>query len=121
MKDLREVLAVSRDQATDAQKKIALFWADGRGSVTPAGHWNQIALTLVKDSELTDSEIVQLFARMNMALADAFIAAWDAKYAYWTLRPATAAKKLLGVDWSPLILTPPFPSYVSGHARETQI
>lgn len=116
MKDLREVLAVSRDQATDAQKRIALFWADGRGSVTPAGHWNQIALTLVKDSELTDSEIVELFARMNMALADAFIAAWDAKYAYWTLRPVTAAKKLLGIDWSPIILTPPFPSYVSGHA-----
>lgn len=116
IKDLWEVLAVSRDQSTDAQKKTALFWADGRGSVTPAGHWNQIALKLVKDSDLSDSEIVRLFAQLNMALADAFIAAWDAKYAYWTLRPVTAAKKLLGIDWSPMILTPPFPSYVSGHA-----
>ena len=116
LKDLREVIAMSRDQLTDEQKKVALFWADGRGSVTPAGHWNQIALALVKDSDLTDSEIVRLFAWLNMALADAFIAAWDAKYAYWTLRPVTAAKKLLGIDWSPVILTPPFPSYVSGHA-----
>jgi PAP2 superfamily len=116
LKDLREVIVVSRDQLTDDKKKVALFWADGRGSVTPAGHWNQIALALVKDSDLTDSEIVRLFARLNMALADAFIAAWDAKYAYWTLRPVTAAKKLLGIDWSPMILTPPFPSYVSGHA-----
>ena len=68
------------------------------------------------DSDLTDSEIVRLFARLNIALADAFIAAWDVKYAFWTLRPVTAAKKLLGIDWSPVILTPPFPSYVSGHA-----
>lgn len=116
LKDLREVIAVSRDQPTDAQKKIALLWADGRGSVTPPGHWNQIALKLVKHSNLTEGEVVQLFARLNMALADAFIAAWDAKYAYWTLRPVTAAKKLLGIDWQPMILTPPFPSYVSGHA-----
>ncbi len=116
MKDLREVISVSRDQPTDTQKKLALFWADGSGSVTPPGHWNQIASKLVKDSDLTDSEVIHLFARLNMALADAFVAAWDAKYAYWTLRPVTAAKKLLGVDWTPMILTPPFPSYVSGHA-----
>lgn len=116
MKDLREVIAVSRDQLTDAQRKSALYWADGRGSVTPPGHWNQIALRLVKDSDLTDHEAVQFFAHLNMALADAFVAAWDAKYAFWTLRPVTAAKKLLGIDWQPAILTPPFPSYVSGHA-----
>lgn len=116
MTDLREVISVSRDQVTDAHRKIAFFWADGRGSVTPPGRWNQIALKLVKESDLTDSEVIQLFARLNMALADAFVAAWDAKYAYWTLRPVTAARKLLGTDWEPTILTPPFPSYVSGHA-----
>ena len=116
MKDLREVIAINKDRPTDAQKKIAFFWADGRGSVTPAGHWNQIALSLLKSSDLSDGDIVALFAQLNMALADAFIAAWDAKYAYWTMRPVTAAKKLLGIEWQPLILTPPFPSYVSGHA-----
>ena len=84
--------------------------------MTPPGHWNQIALKLVNAGNLSDSEVVQLFAHLNMALADAFIAAWDAKYAFWTLRPVTAAKKLLGIDWQPVILTPPFPSYVSGHA-----
>ena len=116
MKDLREVISVSTDRPNDEQKKIARFWADGRGSVTPAGHWNQIALSLAKSSDLSDRDVVELFAQLNMALADAFIAAWDAKYANWTLRPVTAAKKLLGIELQPLILTPPFPSYVSGHA-----
>ena len=49
-------------------------------------------------------------------MADTFIAIWDAKYHYWTMRPVTAAKKLLGIDLKPVLLTPPFPSYPSGHA-----
>lgn len=53
---------------------------------------------------------------LNIALADTFIATWDAKYRYWTVRPITAAKRLLGVELKLPILTPPFPSYVSGHA-----
>ncbi|MBP6530613.1 MAG: vanadium-dependent haloperoxidase [Burkholderiales bacterium] len=113
---LREVLAFSPDKLTDDQKRVALFWADGRGTVTPPGHWNLIALDLVQQSKLSSDEVVQLFALLNLALADAFVAAWDAKYAYWTMRPVTAAKKLLGVNFTPLILTPAFPSYVSGHA-----
>lgn len=116
LKDLREVVTVSRDTPTEQQKKIAFFWADGRGSITPPGHWNQIALTAVQASSLSDHDTVRLFTHLNVALADAFIAAWDAKYAYWTIRPVTAAKKLLGIDWKTLVLTPPFPSYVSGHA-----
>ena len=51
-----------------------------------------------------------------MAQADAFIAVWDTKYHYWSARPITVAKSLLGVGLVPAILTPPFPSYVSGHA-----
>ena len=66
---------------------------------------------------LVDSrQTLELFADLNMAMADAFIAAWEVKYRYWTVRPVTAAKQLLGVDLKPAILTPPFPGYVSGHA-----
>ena len=55
---------------------------------------------------------------MNWAtsLLPNFIAAWDAKYSHWTVRPITAAQRLLGTPIKPFVLTPAFPSYVSGHA-----
>lgn len=46
----------------------------------------------------------------------AFICAWDAKFAYWSLRPVTAIRRQLQADWLPHIATPPFPAYVSGHS-----
>jgi hypothetical protein len=115
LKDLQEVVDVQR-HLTAEERRIALFWADGHGSVTPPGHWNQIALELAARDHLDSGRATVLFAYLNMALADAFIAAWDAKYCYWTARPITAARDLLGIELRPAILTPPFPSYVSGHA-----
>lgn len=112
--ELREVITVGQ-KLTQEQLKIARFWVDGSGSVTPPGHWNQIALALVRSAKLDELTVVRLFARLNMAQADAFVAAWDAKYHYWTARPITAAKQILGVDFKPALLTPPFPSFVSGH------
>jgi membrane-associated phospholipid phosphatase len=53
---------------------------------------------------------------MNTAQADAFIACWDAKYAYWTLRPVTAIRRVIDPDWLSYLVTPPFPYYVSGHS-----
>jgi membrane-associated phospholipid phosphatase len=57
-----------------------------------------------------------LFAALNTAQADAFIACWDAKFAYWSLRPVTAIRQLVDPSWTSYITTPPFPSYVSGHS-----
>ena len=51
-----------------------------------------------------------------LSQADAFIACWDAKYAYWSLRPVTAIRRLVDPSWLSYIVTPPFPSYVSGHS-----
>jgi membrane-associated phospholipid phosphatase len=115
VKDLREVIGINRT-LTPGQLKIAKFWVDGHGSVTPPGHWNQIAIERVKAVHLDDAKTAELFAVLNVALADTFIAVWDTKYNYWTMRPVTAAKYLLGADLKPAILTPPFPSYPSGHA-----
>jgi PAP2 superfamily len=115
MKDLREVIEVGK-KLTAEELKIAKFWVDGHGTVTPPGHWNQISLSYVENSKFDDGQVLALFANLNMALADAFLAAWDAKYYYWTVRPITAARYLLGEDFKPALLTPPFPSYVSGHA-----
>ncbi|AVP96156.1 hypothetical protein C7S18_02635 [Ahniella affigens] len=110
-----EVLAVNA-ALTPKQLEIAKYWVDGHGSATPSGHWNRLAMEEVKAAKLDEPTTIRLFAELNIALADAFIACWDSKYYYWTIRPTTAAKRLLGKPFTPPILTPPFPSYTSGHA-----
>ena len=101
---------------TDEQRRIADFWADGSGTATPPGHWNVIALDLLRDAGWSTVQQARLFATLNTAQADAFIACWDAKYAYWSLRPVTAIRRLSDPAWVSYITTPPFPSYVSGHS-----
>lgn len=115
LEDLREVVEIQRT-LSPAQLAIAKFWVDGHGSVTPPGHWNQIAIDEALRAKLDDATAIALFADLNMAMADTFVAVWDCKYHYWTARPITAAKLALGAKLQPAILTPPFPSYVSGHA-----
>ena len=113
--ELRQVYKVSRS-LTAEQKRIADHWADGAGTVTPPGHWNVIALELVTTAGWPTLRTTRLFAALNTAQADAFIACWDAKFRYWSLRPVTAIRQLIDPSWSSYIVTPPFPSYVSGHS-----
>jgi hypothetical protein len=101
---------------TEDEKRIALFWADGPGTFTPAGHWTQIARRLVRRARLPAGRAAFVFATLATAQADAFIACWDAKYAYWSIRPVTAIRQRLDPSFLPFIATPPFPSYVSGHS-----
>ncbi len=116
---LREVRklggANSRDR-TDDQTEIAKFWADGAGTVTPPGHWNRIAATVSRKRGLSLAENARLFALLNVALADAGIACWDSKYHYSFWRPVQAIRADSDPDWLPLLTTPPFPSYASGHS-----
>lgn len=114
----------SRTRTAD-QTEIAWFWADGDGTVTPPGHWNRIAQAVARERKATPSENARLFALLNLALADAGIAAWDCKFAYDVWRPVHAireADSALNPDtrpdpsWTPLLNTPPFPSYISGHS-----
>lgn len=115
MQDLTEVVATNA-KLTPAQLAIAKFWVDGHGSVTPPGHWNQIAIDYTLAHQFDDARAAELFAQLNIAQADAFIATWEAKYHYWTMRPVSAAKYALGIEFKSAILTPPFPSFPSGHA-----
>jgi PAP2 superfamily len=114
-RELREVYEVS-GALTDEQKRIADVWADGPGTVTPPGHWNLIALDLIRVHRLSDRAAARVLAAMNTAQADAFIACWDAKFTYWSERPVTAIRRELDPVWLSYIVTPPFPSYVSGHS-----
>ncbi len=112
---MREVYDVSKSLTVE-QQHVAQFWADGPGTATPAGHWNTIALDLIKKYMVYTSEAAVILGALNTAQADAFIACWDAKYAYWQIRPVTAIRQGIDGTWSPYLQTPFFPSYVSGHA-----
>lgn len=110
---------------TADQTAIALFWADGGGTFTPPGHWNQIAADIASSQGSNLARNAKLFAALNTALADAGIACWKAKYLYSMWRPVTAINRASedGNDsteedsaWRPLIETPPFPTYTSGHS-----
>lgn len=110
---------------TPDQTEIAWFWADGEGTSTPPGHWNQIAQDVSVSQGLTLEENSRFFALLNLAMADAAIHCWECKYHFDYWRPVTAIRQAdrLGnpairsdPDWTPLVPTPPFPSYTSGHS-----
>ncbi len=110
---------------TQDQTDIARFWADGGGTFTPPGHWNEIANRVADQLSYSIDERSRMLGMLNMGLADAGIAAWEAKYFYEYWRPITAIREgdadgnaatAGDAGWSPLIATPPFPSYVSGHS-----
>jgi hypothetical protein len=113
--EAREVLDVAR-APTPAQRALALHWNDGAGSDTPPGHWNRIALRLIAGGRTGARRAAAVLAALNTAQYDALIACWDAKYAYWAKRPVTVVRAELDPGFTPLIPTPPHPSYPSGHA-----
>lgn len=119
--DLNEVLSVGERNSTTRTKDqttSALFWAyDRPDTFRPPGQWNEIAQEVALDQpsrSLVDN--ARLFALLNIAQADAGIVTWDAKYEFQQLRPITAIRQTTDPDWTPLLDTPPFPDYISGHA-----
>jgi hypothetical protein len=102
---------------TEEQSEIALFWADGVGTETPPGHWNSIAQIIADARGNNLEQNARLFALLNIAMADAAICAWDAKYTFHFWRPVTAIAFVEPeLNWMSFIVTPPFPDYVSGHS-----
>jgi hypothetical protein len=116
--------ATSTTRTAD-QTNIALFWANGAGTATPAGHLNMMATIVAEAKGNTLAENARLFAMLNVAMADAAIMAWDAKFDTDFWRPVTGIRAadtdgnpntIADAAWTPLIVTPPFPTYVSGHS-----
>jgi hypothetical protein len=125
LNEVKALGAATNSVRTADQSEIARFWADGAGTETPAGHWNHIAQDVGASLGNTMEENARLFALMNLAMADAAICAWDAKFTYHNWRPVTAIR-MADLDgnpdtapdptWSSFIGTPQFPDYVSGHS-----
>ncbi|MCX7303825.1 MAG: vanadium-dependent haloperoxidase [Hyphomicrobiales bacterium] len=105
------------NSTTAEQKAIARFWSDDPMlSMTPPGHWVSIALQVAQNADLSLEDNVDLLARMGIAMSDAFVGCWHEKFTYNLVRPVTYIKKVIDPKWEPLLNTPPFPEYPSGHS-----
>lgn len=105
---------------TDDQKAIARFWSDDPMlSPTPPGHWISIFLQIAERDGLMAPQLADGLARVGIAVADGFIACWRDKFEYDLLRPVTYIHRLIDPKWDPLLITPPFPEYPSGHSTQS--
>ncbi len=115
---------------TPDQNDIAFFWADGPGGTgTPPGHWISI-LAQICDGDtdgdgLSDAAgetlavAAEAYAKLGIAVADAFISCWQVKYQYNLERPITYIQRVIDPAWDPLLSTPGFPEYTSGHSTQS--
>ena len=104
---------------TPEQSEIARFWYED----SPLG-WNRIANAVVRERGLDAWSAARALALVNFAMADGFIAGFDAKYRFRFWRPETAIREaasdgnpVTAADetWQPLLITPPVPDYPSTH------
>lgn len=105
---------------TPEQRAIARFWSDDPMlSPTPPGHWIVIALGQLQARKASAADHADLLARLGVTLADAFIGCWHSKFEYDLLRPVTYIKRVIDPKWEPILITPPFPEYPSGHSTQS--
>jgi hypothetical protein len=114
---------------TEEQKAIANFWDCnpfalqqighidyGVKKISPGGHWMSITGIACLKSKASFEKTVQAHTLVGLALADAFISCWDEKYRGHRIRPETFINEKMDRSWRPLLQTPPFPEYPSGHS-----
>ena len=105
---------------TPDQTAIARFWSDDAMlSFTPPGHWTAIMNQVAMEKGLDLTAHVEALALMGVAMADAFIGCWAMKYRFDTIRPVTYITRLIDPKWQPILTTPPFPEYPSGHSVQS--
>ena len=127
-KELEEVYTLGKNLSKQ-QTDIAMFWdcnpfalnqvghlEFGIKKISPGGHWMGITGIACKKQKLSLSKTAYAHAVLSIGLSDAFVSCWNDKYKYNRVRPVTAIRKLIDRNWSPLLQTPPFPEYTSGHS-----
>jgi hypothetical protein len=127
-RQVKQVYEVSK-HLTPEQINIALFWdcnpfaittsghmAIGYKKISPGGHWMHIAGLVSKQAKLRFDESVEVLTLEGVTLMDAFISCWEEKFTSNRIRPETYINRYMDVKWQPVLQTPPFPEYTSGHA-----
>jgi hypothetical protein len=108
-RELEEVRNIDRT-SNSRQWQIALYWADGAGTYTPPGHWNEIAAERIAQEKFSELRSARAFSLLNMAIADAGICCWDTKSYYMSARPSQVDPSIKTIG------LPNFPGYTSGHS-----
>jgi len=127
-KEAYEVYSVGVN-LTQEQREIASFWdcnpfvMNVKGHVmfatkkiSPGGHWMNITHVACKKADADFIRSAEAYAMVSIALMDGFISCWDEKYRSRLVRPETFINEHIDEDWVPLLQTPPFPEYTSGHS-----
>ena len=103
--DCNPYVSVTRGHLMFATKKI-----------TPGAHWIGIAKIACRKTKADFSKTVYAYTKTSIAIADAFISCWDEKYRSNLIRPETVINEYIDDSWEPVLQTPPFPEYTSGHS-----
>lgn len=127
-KEAYEVYAAGKN-LTEKQREIASFWdcnpfvMNVKGHVmfatkkiSPGGHWMNITHVACKKVNADFLQAAEAYALVSISLMDGFISCWDEKYRSKLIRPETYINEYIDEDWVPLLQTPPFPEYTSGHS-----
>ena len=132
-KEVREVYDISNEITAkgDASEEIeiAKFWdcnpyvSVTRGhlmfatkKITPGAHWIGITKIASRNTESDFDDTLYAYTKTSIAIADAFISCWDEKYRSNLIRPETLINEHFDDSWQPVLQTPPFPEYTSGHS-----
>jgi hypothetical protein len=124
----KEVYDVSL-HPTQEQLSIASFWdcnpfvvatsghmAIGFKKISPGGHWMNITGIAAQKAQLDFNSAISIHTLVSITLMDAFISCWDEKFSSNRIRPETYINRYIDIKWQPLLQTPPFPEYTSGHS-----
>lgn len=127
-KELMDLYTTS-NQLTPTQDTVAKYWDDNpfvtehkghltfaNKKTTPVGHWMGIVEILCNNAKKDAIATAEIYALASSAIFDGFISCWDEKFRSLTARPVTVIRKYISSEWSPLLQTPPFPEYPSGHS-----
>jgi hypothetical protein len=127
-KEAEEVYQVVKN-LTDEQRQIASFWdcnpfmMNVKGHVmfatkkiSPGGHWMNITRVACFKAKADYVQATEAYVRVALALFDGFVSCWDEKYRSRVIRPETYINQHIDEDWAPVLQTPPFPEYTSGHS-----
>nr|WP_238987272.1 vanadium-dependent haloperoxidase [Confluentibacter flavum] len=132
-KELKEVYDIRNELDVEGDKSerlaIAQFWdcnpyvsvSNGhimfaKKKITPGAHWIGIAKIACKSDNADFDKTVFAYTKTSIAIADAFISCWDEKYRSNLIRPETLINNYMDSEWKPILQTPPFPEYTSGHS-----
>ena len=127
-KQLQQVYEIG-EGLSEEQIEIAKFWdcnpyvTHHRGhamfatkKITPGGHWIGITAIATRKAKSDFAATINAYTHVSVALFDAFISCWDEKWNTLVVRPETLINKHYDEEWLPLLQTPPFPEYTSGHS-----